>query len=159
MQSGSAIDEPASSSRDQQYEPQNDTHYTGVARPLPYDHRRLESVMNHPALNTGRDSLDGTPHASPHGRDAMRHSSGRRLRAPQASQEQPGQASRAELAGNPQPTGRHAPRYDRSGPFDAVGYVRRDGQAHDHDELYEEYRQNGHVDGLGEDRSDSWSYL
>ena len=160
MQSVSETTQPTSYTRGQQYNPQDDTHYIEVLRPPRHDHRRLERLMNNPAFQTGSDSSYGARNASPHGEDEGWYSFGNMLSTPHARQTQSGEANRAQPAGTssyaPQIM-RRTPEHDYSEPYNAVGFVRRDGRVHDNAEVYEEYRPYEQVDRFDEDRSEAWT--
>jgi hypothetical protein len=49
-----------------------------------------------------------------------------------------------------------APGYGYSEPYNAVGYIRRDGRVYDRAEVYEEYRPYEQVDRLNKNKSDEW---
>ncbi|EUC34026.1 hypothetical protein COCCADRAFT_25805 [Bipolaris zeicola 26-R-13] len=153
--SGAGSAQSSSSSRDRHYEPQYDPHYAPVARPMRNDLTHLASAMNNPTLNAGFLPLHGVVDASRSGAGAVPHSFGRSgPNAPQA-----GQAHQVQYATYPpqaQQISHLSPGYDRTDPYNAIGYVRVDGQVYDDSELYEDYRQCDRDEELDDNYSENW---
>lgn len=154
-QSGAGSAQSTSSSRDHHYEPQYDPHYASVARPMFNDFTHLENAANNPALDVGFVPSSGVVDASRCGPGAVRQSLGSSgFNAPQASQ-----AHQVQYATHPpqaQKISHLSSGYDRTEPYNAIGYVRVDGQVYDDSEMYEEYRQRDHGEELDDNHSGGW---
>lgn len=154
--SGSGTSQSAPFPTSQRYDP----HYIEVVRPPRDDYRRLENVINHPALRTEPDTSYRASHASPHREDAGLSLFSNALSAPHARPTQSGEANAAQPAGQssyapqtPHPAAGHV----YSEPYNAVGSIGREGQVFDNSEVYEEYRLYEQVHRLDENWSDDWT--
>lgn len=154
-QSGARSAQSTSSPRDHHYEPQYDPHYVPVARPMLNDLTYLANVVNNPALDIGFLPSYGVVDASRSGPDAVHHSFG----GSGSSASQAGQAHQVQFATYPpqaQQISHLSSGYDRTGPYNAIGYVPVNGQVYDDSELYEEYRQRDQDEELDDNHSGDW---
>ncbi|KAL6155629.1 hypothetical protein ACJQWK_05525 [Exserohilum turcicum] len=178
--SGRAQANTASSSREHQhdeYSPAYDPVYREVARPPRDDYRRLQRVINNPALEPMHlRSAHREPYPDsryyPHGHGgghAHAHANGGNVLgypsasihappapapAPQASQlQQPPESVQTERSRYPAPHANTASRqvheHDYSPPYHGIWGVRRDGRVYDYDDTFQEYRARGHDEREG----------
>ncbi|EUC47574.1 hypothetical protein COCMIDRAFT_89864 [Bipolaris oryzae ATCC 44560] len=145
----------ASSSKDHHYDPQYDPHYAPVARPMLNDFTHLANAVNNPALSVGILPSHEVVDASRSGPDAVRRSFGSSgFSAPRA-----GQAHQVQYAMYP-PQAQQAfhlsSGYDHTGPYNAIGHVRVNGQVYEDSELYEEYRPCDQGEELDDNHSGDW---
>ena len=151
---------PLSATQRYAYDPSRDPLYTQAPRSSRSDHSDMRDVVNSPALYTvpapahpqNQPSRSynvpqqfWTDHASSHLRITPYDTSGSDFNASQAFQPTLPASVFAQPSGQTYypPTGASHPNRaaeQHAGPYDAVGYIRRDGAVYDREEVYEEYR-------------------